>query len=66
VTYDVELAAPAAKALARLDKKNRLRIAGALALLSVDPRPPAAKQLRGGEDVRWRLRVGDYRVFYTV
>jgi mRNA interferase RelE/StbE len=66
VTYVVELAAAAAKALAKLDKQSRLRIAGAIELLSVDPRPPAAKQSRGGSDVRWRLRVGDYRVVYAI
>jgi mRNA interferase RelE/StbE len=66
VTYVVELAAAAAKALAKLDKQSRLRIAGAIELLSVDPRPPAAKQLRGGSDGRWRLRVGDYRVVYAI
>ena len=66
MTHAVEFAASAAKALTKLDKKNRLRIAGAIELLSVDPRPPAAKQLRGGLEGRWRLRVGDYRVVYTI
>jgi len=66
VTYVVELAPSAAKALATLDKTSRLRVAGAVELLRVDPRPPAAKQLHGGADVRWRLRIGDHRVVYTI
>jgi mRNA interferase RelE/StbE len=66
VTYVVQVAASAAKALTKLDKSNRARIAGAIELLSVDPRPPAAKQLRGGLEGRRRLRVGDYRVVYAI
>ena len=66
MTYRVEFAASAAKALTKLDNKNRLRIAGAIELLGVDPRPPAAKQLRSGLNGRWRPRVGDYRVVYAI
>lgn len=64
--YSIEMSTTAAKALGKLAKANRLRIAGAIELLSVDPRPPGAKMLRGGEHGRWRVRVGDYRVVYTI
>ena len=66
MTYAVEFHAPAAKELAKLDPKLQLRITGVIELLSIDPRPPGAKMLRGGEHGRWRVRVGDYRVVYTV
>ena len=66
MTYSVELALPAARALIKLDRKARLRLVGAIELLSVQPRPPAAKMLRGGDDVRWRVRIGDYRIVYTI
>jgi mRNA interferase RelE/StbE len=66
VTYAVEFHAPAAKELAKLDTQLRLRITGVIELLSVDPRPPGAVMLRGGEHGRWRVRVGDYRVVYAV
>jgi len=66
MTYSIELSSSAAKALDKLEKTNRLRIVGAIALLSVDPRPPGAKMLRGGDHGRWRVRAGDYRVVYTV
>jgi len=33
--------------------------------LSEDPRPIGAKKLRGGPD-NWRIRIGDYRVVYSV
>lgn len=66
MTYTVEISTSAAKSLAKLQKTNRLRIAGAIELLSVDPRPPGAKMLRGGGNGRWRVRVGDYRIVYGI
>lgn len=66
MTYSIEISTSAAKTLAKLEKAHRLRIAGAIELLSVDPRPPGAKMLRGGERGRWRVRVGDYRVVYAI
>ena len=66
MTYAVQFYAPAAKELAELDPQLQLRITGVIELLSIDPRPPGAKMLRGGEHGRWRVRVGDYRVVYTV
>ncbi len=66
MTYSVEFSTSAAKSLAKLEKARRLRIVGAIELLSVDPRPPGAKMLRGGDHGRWRVRVGDYRVIYTI
>lgn len=66
MTYTVELSSAAAKSLKRLDAPHRLRIAGAIELLSVEPRPPGATMLRGGERGRWRVRVGDHRVVYAI
>ncbi len=66
MTYSVELSSAAAKSLRKLDAPHRLRIAGAIELLSVEPRPPGATMLRGGERGRWRVRVGDHRVVYTI
>ncbi|HEU4701168.1 MAG TPA: type II toxin-antitoxin system RelE/ParE family toxin, partial [Conexibacter sp.] len=39
-------------------------IQGAITLLAEDPRPPAARALRGRPGLR--VRVGDYRIVYTV
>ena len=66
MTYAVEVAPAAAKALSKVAKRTRLRIAGAIELIAVDPRPPGATMLRGGEHGLWRVRVGDYRVVYAV
>ena len=66
MTYAVEISSSAAKSLAKIDKLTRLRIVGAIELLAIDPRPPGVKLLRGGEQGRWRARVGDYRIVYTI
>ena len=66
MTYTIEISTSAAKAVGKLERANRLRIVGAIELLSVDPRPPGAKMLRGGEQGRWRVRVGDYRIVYAI
>ncbi|MDQ3150821.1 MAG: type II toxin-antitoxin system RelE/ParE family toxin [Actinomycetota bacterium] len=62
--YRVELRPAAARALRKLDPEIRLRIQGVIALLERDPRPPAARALRGRPGLR--VRVDDYRVIYTV
>jgi mRNA interferase RelE/StbE len=66
MTYTIEISTSAAKAVDKLEKANRLRVVGAIELLSVDPRPPGAKMLRGGEQGRWRVRIGDYRIVYAI
>jgi mRNA interferase RelE/StbE len=62
--YRIELRPAAAKALRKLDPAIRLRIQGAIALLADDPRPPASRPLRGRPG--YRVRVGDYRIIYTI
>ena len=41
------------------------RIFPKIKALGTDPRPNGCKKLSGGRD-EWRIRVGDYRVIYTV
>ena len=62
--YRIELRPAAARALRKLDPQVRLRIQGAIALLAQDPRPPGARALQGRPGLR--VRVGDYRIVYTV
>jgi len=62
--YRIELRPAAVRALRKLDPTTSLRIRGAIALLAQDPRPPAARALHGRPGLR--IRVGDYRIIYTV
>ena len=64
MTYRVEVTRSAVKALRRVNPADAARLRGAIAMLAEDPRPPASRPLRGREG--WRLRVGDYRVLYTI
>jgi mRNA interferase RelE/StbE len=65
VTYRIEWRPRARKAFLALDKPVRRRIGEAVDALAADPRPVAAKMLTGAHGVL-RIRVGDYRVIYTV
>lgn len=62
--YRVEVRPAALRALRNVDATMRPRIEGAIALLAEDPRPPASRPLRGRPG--YRVRVGDYRIIYTV
>jgi mRNA interferase RelE/StbE len=62
--YRIELRPAAVRALRKLDPQVRRRVQGAIALLGDDPRPPAARALQGRPGLR--VRVGDYRIIYTV
>lgn len=64
MSYRIELRPAAVRALKKLDPPIRRRIQGAITLLAEDPRPPAARTLRGRPGLR--VRVGDYRIVYTV
>jgi mRNA interferase RelE/StbE len=64
VTYRVELRPAAIRALKQVDHQDRDRIRGAIALLGHDPRPPGATALQGRPGLR--VRVGNYRIIYTV
>ncbi len=62
--YRVELRPAAVRALRKLDPQIRRRVQGAIALLAQNPRPPGARALQGRPGLR--VRVGDYRIVYTI
>ncbi len=62
--HRIELRPAAVRGLRTLDPQVRRRIQGAIALLAQDPRPPGARALQGRPGLR--VRVGDYRIIYTV
>lgn len=64
MSYRIELRPAAVRALKKLDPPVRRRIQGAITLLAEEPRPPAARPLRGRPGLR--VRVGDYPIIYAV
>jgi mRNA interferase RelE/StbE len=64
VAYRVEIAEPAAKSIAKLHSQVALRVRNAILGLAENPRPHGVKKLQG--ENAYRLRVGDYRIVYTI
>ena len=63
--YKVTVKKSAAKALSKLSKQVANRLIPAIKALGEEPRPVGCKKLQGEEDL-WRIRVGDYRVVYSI
>ncbi len=63
--YRVIIKPSAEKQLDRLPASARRRVVQALTAFRDDPRPPACTKLEGADDL-WRIRVGQYRVIYTI
>jgi mRNA interferase RelE/StbE len=64
-SYEVALTASAAKELKKLPGQLLARIVPRLESLAANPRPPGCKKMQSG-DREWRIRIGDYRVVYTI
>ena len=65
MAYTVELKPAAARDLKAIPERDRKRIKTRIDTLAENPRPHGVKALQGGEGYL-RLRVGDYRIIYTV
>jgi mRNA interferase RelE/StbE len=63
--YQLEIAPSALKQLSSLPRKIQERIAAGIDALRFEPRPHGVKKLSGADDL-YRIRVGNYRVVYTI
>jgi mRNA interferase RelE/StbE len=63
--YEIVFAHSARKELEALPRNIARRILEKVELLMSDPRPSGSKKLRGHSSL-WRIRVGDYRVIYSI
>lgn len=64
MSYQIVLERRAERAFAALPAEMKRRTAEALAGLARDPRPHGAIKLKGVP--LWRVRVGDYRIVYSI
>ena len=62
--YDVHVQRAVLSALRDLPRDVARRVDAVLLHLEEAPRPPGAKKLAARQ--WWRLRIGDYRLLYTV
>ncbi len=63
--YEVRVAPAAGRQLKKLDRVAQQRILLAMRMLATTPRPRGAKALKGRPGYL-RVRIGEYRVIYTV
>ena len=64
MSYRVDVPRRQQRVLDALPASERARVTRAIAELGHDPRPPGVKKLTGIPE--WRIRVGDYRVIYSI
>ena len=65
MSYAIEFLPSAAKELTALPRDVQRRISKKIDSLRENPRPPGVKLLEAKQRL-FRLRVGDYRVLYTI
>lgn len=63
--YSIEIETSAAKSLARIERPFRASVIAAISNLAGDPRPNGCMKLSGRSDA-YRIRIGNYRVVYTI
>lgn len=65
VAYAVEVTSAAARQIVKLPQSERPKIWQKINALADNPRPPGVEKLSGAKDA-YRIRVGNYRIVYTV
>ncbi len=63
--YSIVITLPAEKNIRKLSNPTKNRVNDSIFALANDPRPIGAIKIRS-EDGIWRIRVGDYRVGYSI
>ena len=63
--YQIRFKKSAEKQIEKLPASVVKRVSFAIDDLSINPRPKDSKKLESKEEI-WRIRVGDYRVLYTI
>ena len=65
MTYAIEVLPAAERDLRKVHQQMRARIRGVVLKLAAEPRPPGARALKDRPGYL-RVRVGDYRIIYTI
>ena len=63
--YSIEVSATAEKQLRKLSKKDQISVLKRIQELSREPRPNRSRKLRGPDNI-YRVRVGKYRILYSI
>ena len=65
MAYRIIVKPSARKEIERINKPDRLKIIDGITSLSEEPRPSGCKKLVSFKST-YRIRVGDYRIIYTI
>lgn len=67
MNYQIEITEKIEKKIAKLPKKDKVRIVGAIDSLVENPRPDGCKKLQGNrKPPLYRVRAGNYRIIYSI
>ncbi len=66
MSYVVRLEGRAERELRRLPGHVLRAVDAKLLALAHDPRPPGVLKMHGREGEGWRVRVGEYRILFTI
>lgn len=64
-SYRIDVSATAEAQIRKLERRDQMRVLRAIRGLSDNPWPAGCRKLAGFDDV-WRIRVGVFRVVYSV
>jgi len=64
-SFEIEISRTAEKQLKKLPEKDQLRLVRAMLALSEEPHSRGSRKISGYDDV-FRIRVGRFRVLYSV
>ena len=64
--YNISIKKTASKELEKLPKKIIILITNSIYTLASEPRPNGCKKLKGVNSDLWRIRIGDYRIIYSI
>lgn len=65
IEYALQFTRAARRELEALDTAMVQRLFSSIERLAREPRPRGCRKVRGADNL-WRIRIGDYRVLYTI
>ncbi len=66
MSYEIIYRKSAVKELEDLPDSEIPKVKSAIDALADTPRPDGVKKLKGTKEALWRIRVGNYRVIYSI
>ncbi len=64
--YEIVFSKSSLKELHKIDRPDIRSILDKIEQLAIDPRPNGAMKLKGSKKALWRIRIGNFRVIYSI